>query len=102
MYMENNNSDQSFKEFNQAPDNYLVWAILSTLFCCLPFGIVSIVKSANVNTYWLQGKYEQAYKASADAKKFAIISASISLVGVALYVIFFIFLGFAGIWNQAN
>ena len=24
--------------------NHLVWAILSTLFCCLPFGIVSIVK----------------------------------------------------------
>jgi len=25
-----------------ATDNYLVWAILSTIFCCLPFGIVSI------------------------------------------------------------
>ena len=25
------------------PDNNLVWAILCTLLCCLPFGIVSIV-----------------------------------------------------------
>ncbi|MGB4290272.1 MAG: CD225/dispanin family protein, partial [Dethiobacteria bacterium] len=24
-------------------DDYLVWAILATIFCCLPFGIVAIV-----------------------------------------------------------
>ena len=29
--------------------NHLVWAILSTLFCCLPLGIVSIVFAAQVN-----------------------------------------------------
>ena len=32
----------------QVPNN-LVWAILSTLFCCLPAGIVSIVYAAQVN-----------------------------------------------------
>jgi hypothetical protein len=26
--------------------NHLVWAILATLFCCLPLGIVSIVYAA--------------------------------------------------------
>lgn len=31
------------------PDNYLVYSILTTLFCCLPFGIVGIVKSAQVS-----------------------------------------------------
>ena len=36
------------------PPNNLVWAILSTLFCCLPLGIVSIVYAAQVN-----GKYAQ-------------------------------------------
>ena len=30
----------------QAPDNYLVWSILVTLFCCLPFGIVAIARFA--------------------------------------------------------
>lgn len=30
--------------------NYLVQAILVTLCCCLPFGIVSIVYAAQVNT----------------------------------------------------
>ncbi len=29
--------------------NHLVWAILATLFCCLPGGIVSIVYAAQVN-----------------------------------------------------
>ena len=29
--------------------NYLVQAILVTIFCCLPFGIVSIVYAAQVN-----------------------------------------------------
>ena len=32
----------------QVPNN-LVWAILTTLFCCLPAGIVSIVYAAQVN-----------------------------------------------------
>ena len=27
------------------PDNNLVWAILCTVLCCLPLGIVSIIKS---------------------------------------------------------
>ena len=29
--------------------NYLVQAILTTIFCCLPFGIVAIVFAAQVN-----------------------------------------------------
>ena len=29
--------------------NHLVWAILSTLFCCLPLGIVSIVYASQVD-----------------------------------------------------
>ncbi|MCD8166876.1 MAG: CD225/dispanin family protein, partial [Bacteroides sp.] len=34
---------------SQKPDNYLVWAILSTVLCCLPAGVVSIVYSVKVN-----------------------------------------------------
>lgn len=35
-----------------APGNNLVWGILATVFCCLPFGIVSIVKASKVNALW--------------------------------------------------
>ena len=41
----------SYAPQSSQPDvpNYLVPAILTTVFCCLPFGIVSIVYAAQVN-----------------------------------------------------
>ena len=69
----------------QPPDNYLVWAILSTIFCCLPFGIVSIVYSTKVAGLWAQGQFAEAQAASANAKKWAIISA---IAGPVIYAIF--------------
>ncbi len=51
------------------PDNYLVWAILSTLLCCMPFGIVAIIKATQVDTYWANGNYDEAYAAADSAKK---------------------------------
>lgn len=71
------------------PENNLVWAILSTLFCCLPLGIVSIVKAANVNSLWAAGQFEQAQQASADAKKFAMWGA---IAGVVVGVLYFLFI----------
>ncbi|MEV0596514.1 CD225/dispanin family protein [Nonomuraea cavernae] len=50
------------------PDNHLVAAILTTLFCCLPFGIVSIVKSSQVNSKWQVGDFQGAVQASEEAK----------------------------------
>ena len=61
------------------PPNYLVWAILSTLFCCLPLGIVSIVFAAQVNSKFAAGDLAGAQDSSAKAKQFAIWSA---IVGV--------------------
>lgn len=57
------------------PPNYLVWAILTTLLCCLPLGIVSIVFSTQVNTKWAAGDQHGAAKASRGARNFAIASA---------------------------
>src|SRR5690625_4065208 len=37
------------------PPNHLVWAILTTLFCCLPLGIVTLVFSSQVYTKLLMG-----------------------------------------------
>ncbi|MGO9383061.1 MAG: CD225/dispanin family protein [Mycobacterium sp.] len=66
------------------PDNYLVWAILCTVLCCLPLGIVSIVYSTKVSGLWAQGRYAEAQSAAESAKKWAIIGA---VVGAVLYVI---------------
>lgn len=81
----------------QKPDNYLVWAIISTLLCCLPFGIVAIVKSSKVDTLWYAGNHAEAIQASNDAKKWSIISAVVGLVGGLLYVIFYVILVAIGV-----
>lgn len=69
----------------QKPDNGLVWAILSTVFCCLPFGIVAIVKATQVDTYWAAGNFDAANQAAHDARKWSWISAG---TAVAIFVIY--------------
>lgn len=69
------------------PDNYLVYSILTTLFCCLPFGIVGIVKSAQVSSKYQSGDYEGAVQASRDAKKWSMIALICGLVWYLLYMI---------------
>lgn len=73
--------------YQVAPDTNLVWAILATLFCCLPLGIVSIVKASQVTSLWAQGQYDAARKASEDAKKFALWSVGAGLAVAVLYVV---------------
>jgi predicted secreted protein len=70
------------------PPNYLVWAILTTLFCCLPFGIASIVFAAQVNSKWATGDVAGAQESSRKAKQFALIAAIAGVVVGVLYVIF--------------
>ena len=67
------------------PDSNLVWAILTTLFCCLPFGIVAIVKASKVDSLYYSGDYEGAQQASNDAKKWATWSAIASVIFYVLY-----------------
>ena len=69
------------------PPNYLVWAILTTLFCCLPLGIVSIVKSTQVSGLWAQGQHAEAQKAADDAKKWAMWSAIIGVIVIVIAII---------------
>lgn len=77
------------------PDTYLVWAILTTLFCCLPFGIVSIVYASQVNSYYNNGQYDSAIDASRKAKKWAMWSALSSIIIAVLYILFYVILGAA-------
>jgi len=68
------------------PPSYLVWAILTTLFCCLPFGIVSIVFAARVDSKYSVGDLAGSKAASESAKKWAIISALTSVVLFVLWI----------------
>ena len=69
------------------PDSYLVWAILSTLFCCLPLGIASIVFAAQVDAKYNSGDYAGAQASSDKAKKFAMWGAIAGVVAVVFYIL---------------
>lgn len=75
------------------PPNYLVWAILSTVFCCLPLGVVSIVFAAQVNSKWTAGDVAGAQESSRKAKQFATWSAIAGVAVILLYVVFIVVLG---------
>jgi hypothetical protein len=70
------------------PDNNLVWGILVTVLCCLPLGIVSIVKATQVSGLYGQGRYAEAQQAADDAKKFAMWGAIAGVVVGVIYLIF--------------
>jgi hypothetical protein len=67
--------------------SYLTQAILCTLFCCMPFGIVAIVFAAQVNTKVNEGDYAGAEKASAQAKMWCWISFGVGLVTVPIVAV---------------
>ena len=75
------------------PPSYLVWAILTTLFCCLPFGIVSIVYAARVDSKYNAGDLAGSLEASNNAKKWAIISALVSVALLVLWVLLVVAVG---------
>ncbi len=73
----------------QAPNNYLVWSILATLFCCIPFGIVAIVKSTQVSGLWQSGQYAEAQAAADSAKKWVMWSVVAWVVSIIIYGILY-------------
>ena len=75
------------------PDNKLVWSILVTLFCCLPLGIVAIVKSAEVNSKWNAGDVAGAQQSAADAGKWIKWSVIAGVLLAVLYIVFVVLLG---------
>ena len=71
---------------SQPVPNYLVHAILATLFCCLPFGIVAIVYAAQVNSALAVGNYEVALEASNKARTWSTVALIVGLVVVLLCI----------------
>lgn len=69
--------------------NRLVWAILSTLFCCLPLGIVSIVYAAQVDGKRAAGDIAGAREASSKAGMWALFSALAGPVVMVLWLLLF-------------
>ncbi len=85
-----------------AVSNNLVWAILSTLFCCLPLGIVSIINAAKVNGLLAAGDIAGARDAADKAKKWAIYAAVAGIIVTVLYIVLVMVLGVGGAMTGAS
>lgn len=68
-------------------ENYLVFAILTTVLCCLPAGIPAIVYAAQVNGKLLQGDLAGAQAASNNAKMWCWISLALGLGWVGVVIV---------------
>ena len=54
---------------------HLVWAILTTLLCCMPVGIVSLIYASQVESKLAAGNYDGAVDSSTKARIWAIVAA---------------------------
>jgi hypothetical protein len=87
---------QGMQPAGPKPPSYLVWSILTTLFCCLPFGVVSIVFAAQVDSKFNSGDLAGAQRASDSAKKWAIAAAGAWLVIIGLWLLLALGAGVSG------
>lgn len=71
---------------------HLAKAIIVTLVCCLPLGVVSIVQASSVSGKLMAGDIQGAQEASRKADSWA--NWAIGL-GISFYIIYFIFIGVA-------
>jgi hypothetical protein len=67
--------------------NYLVFAILATVLCCLPTGIAAIVYAAQVNGKLQAGDIAGAQAASNNAKLWCWISLGVGLAVGLIWII---------------
>ena len=85
-YYNPNNGGQSV---NSTP--YVIFAILTTVLCCLPLGIASIIYASKINSLQNAGDYAGAQQAAKKAKTFAIIGAVVGLIVSVIYGAFMAF-----------
>ena len=70
------------------PANNLVLAILTTICCCLPFGIVAIIKASQVNNLFMLKQYVAAQASANEAKKWSYIGIATGFVVSIIYLLF--------------
>jgi len=75
------------------PKTWLIESILTTIFCCLPFGIVGIVYAAKVESNWYAGRREIALNASKNAKTWTLAALFSGIAVAILYIIFVVIIG---------
>jgi len=76
--------------YSVAPNNHSALAWLTCLFCCWPLGLVSIIKSNEVDTAAGRGDIQRAHSASDQAKKFGYAALACGIFGYIFSTIFLV------------
>ncbi len=80
------NTNRATPPLMAKPDNNLVWGILTTILCCLPLGIVSILSAIKVDNLWNSGQHEAAIAEAKKAKQWAIYAAITGAIVGMIYI----------------
>lgn len=70
----------------EKPDNHILLCILSSICCCAPIGIYSIVLSGKVDYLYRKGDFTGSREMSKKAKKWAIISLCIGYLILSIFI----------------
>lgn len=68
------------------PRSYLAFAVLVTIFCFWPTGIVALVNALRVNSLWKTQEHDKARKASRRARNWGLVSLAIGIVVLVVVV----------------
>ena len=71
------------------PNNHMALAILTTICCCLPLGIVAIVKASSVDSLYVAKQYTAAMAAANEAQNRWYAGIFISLIIWGIYILAF-------------
>ena len=71
----------------ERPQNYLIFCILSILFCCWPLAVVALIYSTKVNSNYDVGNYAESLEYSKKTRNWLITSAICGVVLMIFYVI---------------
>jgi predicted nucleic acid-binding Zn ribbon protein len=66
--------------------NYLAPAVVVTIFCCMPLGLVALIFAAQVNGRQIAGELEKARESSKSARLWCWIAFGVGIVFWTLYI----------------
>lgn len=82
----NNPAVPPYQESEPMPKTYMLWSILSVVFCCFIPGIVAIIYSAQVSSKYYAKDYEGAKHASERAQAWIIAAIVLGVISAAFYL----------------
>ncbi|XP_011668734.2 transmembrane protein 233-like [Strongylocentrotus purpuratus] len=73
------------------PTDHLFFALFVTIFCCLPIGIVALIKSIQVKDKYKEGDYEGSLEASKSTKNWSIAGVIIGIIMLVICIIMLVY-----------